>query len=120
MTSSTQVLIQVSFSCYSFNHTSIKKLKNYERSSSHKLGPLDEDNGTNDLNKGEPDASDENSEQGDDTARRLEAEKARLLEEAREELRKEQHSQSQVLEIARRLAQLQGQDPDKGESHARI
>lgn len=56
----------------------------------------------------------ENSEQNDDAAKQLEAEKARLLEEVREELRKEQHSQNQVLEIARRLAQLQGQDPDKG------
>lgn len=63
---------------------------------------------------------DENLEQNNDTAEQLEAEKARLLEEAREELMKDQHSQNQVLEIARRLAQLQGQDPNKGKSHSRI
>lgn len=86
----------------------------------HDCPPLDEDNSINDLNKGQSDALEDNLEQNNDTAKQLEAEKARLLEEAREELRKEQHSQNQVLEIARRLAQLQGQDPDKGESHSRI
>lgn len=63
---------------------------------------------------------DENLEQNNDAAKQLEAEKARLLEEARAELRKEQHSQNQVLAIAKRLAQLQGQDPDKGRSHSGI
>lgn len=74
----------------------------------------------NDLNKGDSDSLDDNLEQNNDTAKQLEAEKTRLLEEAREELRKGQHSQNQILEMARRLAQLQGQDPDKGQSLANI
>lgn len=84
------------------------------------ISPLGEDNGINDLNKGESDAFDNNKEQNNATAEQLEAEKTRLLEEAREELRKEQHSQNQIMEMARRLAQLQGQDPDKGKSLAKI
>lgn len=67
----------------------------------------------NDLNKGEAGTLDENLEENQDAAKQLEAEKAHLLEEAMEELRKESHSQDQILHMAKRLAQLKGQDPDK-------
>lgn len=63
---------------------------------------------------------DENLDENQDEVKQLEAEKARLLEEAMEELRKEHHSQDQVLDMAKRLAQLKGQDPDKGTSHTKI
>lgn len=76
-----------------------------------------EDSSMNDLNKGQTEALDENLEQNNDADKQLEAEKARLLDEAMEELKKEQHSQNQVLEMARRLAQLKGQDPNKGKSY---
>lgn len=69
----------------------------------------------NDLNKGEAGTLDENLEENQDAAKQLEAEKAHLLEEAMEELRKERHSQDQILHMAKRLAELKGQDPDKGE-----
>lgn len=68
----------------------------------------------NDLNKGEGGIRDENLEENQDAPKQLEVEKARLLEEAMEELRKEQHSQDQILHMTKRLAQLKGQDPDKG------
>ncbi|KAK5618040.1 hypothetical protein CRENBAI_023200 [Crenichthys baileyi] len=67
----------------------------------------------NDLNKGEGAASDENLEDNQGAARQQEAEKDRLLEEAMQELRNEHHSQDQILHMAKRLAQLKGQDPDK-------
>lgn len=63
---------------------------------------------------------DENLEENQDAVKQLETEKARLLDEAMEELRKERHSQDQVLDMAKRLAQLKGQDPDKGTSHTKI
>ncbi|KAM3595109.1 uncharacterized protein V6R79_018199 [Siganus canaliculatus] len=71
------------------------------------------DSHMNDLNKQEGRTSDENLEANQDTVKQLEAEKARLLEEAMEELKKEHHSQDQVLQMAKRLALLKGQDPDK-------
>ncbi|XP_042356501.1 abscission/NoCut checkpoint regulator [Plectropomus leopardus] len=67
----------------------------------------------NDLNKGEGGTLDENLEENQDADKQLEAEKARVLEEAMEELRKERHSQDQILHMAKRMAQLKGQDPDK-------
>ncbi|KAM6912588.1 abscission/NoCut checkpoint regulator [Xenentodon cancila] len=67
----------------------------------------------NDLNKGEEATLDENLEENQKVVKKLEAEKDHLLEEAMEELRKEQHSQDQILQMAKRLAQLKGQDPDK-------
>lgn len=67
----------------------------------------------NDLNKGEEGECD-NLEDGEDPVKRLEAERSRVLEEAMEELNRERHSQEQVLHMAKRLAQLRGQDPDKG------
>lgn len=78
------------------------------------------DSRMNDLNKGEGGTLDENLDENQDEVKQLEAEKARLLEEAMEELRKEHHSQDQVLDMAKRLAQLKGQDPDKGTSHTKI
>lgn len=74
----------------------------------------------NDLNKGEIEAQDENLAENNEVVKQLEAEKARLLEEAMEELRKEQHTQDQVLQMAKRLAQLKGQDPDKGRVNPKI
>ncbi|KAM9355824.1 abscission/NoCut checkpoint regulator [Pholidichthys leucotaenia] len=67
----------------------------------------------NDLNKGEEGTLEENLEENQDAVKQLEAEKAHLLEEAMEELRRERHSQDQILNMAKRLAQLKGQDPDK-------
>ncbi|XP_070776088.1 abscission/NoCut checkpoint regulator [Enoplosus armatus] len=67
----------------------------------------------NDLNKGEGGTLDENLEENQEAVKQLEAGKARLLEEAMEELRNEHHSQDQILHMAKRLAQLKGQDPDK-------
>lgn len=72
------------------------------------------DSRMNDLNKGEGGTLDENLEENQDAVKQLEAEKARVLEEAMEELRKEHHSQDQILHMAKRLAELKGQDPDKG------
>lgn len=68
----------------------------------------------NDLSIGEAEVLDENLMENHEEAKQLESEKACLLEEAIEELKKEQHSQSQILNMAKRLAQLKGQDPDKG------
>lgn len=68
----------------------------------------------NDLNKGEGATWDENLEENRQTVKHLEADKDHLLEEAMQELRQEQHSQEQVLHMAKRLAQLKGQDPEKG------
>ncbi|XP_040917007.1 abscission/NoCut checkpoint regulator [Toxotes jaculatrix] len=70
------------------------------------------DSRMNDLNKGEGGLL-ENLEENQDPGKQLEVEKARLLEEAMEELRKERHSQDQILHMAKRMAQLKGQDPDK-------
>ncbi|KAG7502981.1 abscission ut checkpoint regulator [Solea senegalensis] len=75
--------------------------------------PADVAGRMNDLNRGEEGILDENLEENQDAQQQLESEKARLLEEAMEELRKEQHSQDQILHMAKRLAQLKGQDPDK-------
>ncbi|XP_014835861.1 PREDICTED: abscission/NoCut checkpoint regulator [Poecilia mexicana] len=67
----------------------------------------------NDLNKGESAASDENLEDNQGAVRQQEAEKDRLLEEAMKELKREKYSQDEILHMAKRLAQLKGQDPDK-------
>lgn len=68
----------------------------------------------NDLSKGRCEAVDENLAEANEVAKQAEAAKARLLEEAMEELKKEQHSQNDILQMAKRLAQLKGQDPEKG------
>ncbi|XP_017274615.1 abscission/NoCut checkpoint regulator isoform X1 [Kryptolebias marmoratus] len=67
----------------------------------------------NDLNKGEGAALDENLEDNQGAVKQLEAEKDHLLEEAMKELRNEHHTQDQILDMAKRLAQLKGQDPNK-------
>uniref|UniRef100_A0A8C9X7Y7 Zinc finger, FYVE domain containing 19 n=1 Tax=Sander lucioperca TaxID=283035 RepID=A0A8C9X7Y7_SANLU len=72
-----------------------------------------EDGRMNDLNKGEGGTLDENLEENQEVDKQLETEKARVLEEAMEELRKERHSQDQILHMAKRMATLKGQDPDK-------
>ncbi|XP_078134490.1 abscission/NoCut checkpoint regulator [Sander vitreus] len=72
-----------------------------------------EDGCMNDLNKGEGGTLDENLEENQEVDKQLETEKARVLEEAMEELRKERHSQDQILHMAKRMATLKGQDPDK-------
>lgn len=71
----------------------------------------------NDLSKGQKGASDDNLAEAHEVGKQAEAEKARLLEEAMEELKKEQHSQNDILQMAKRLAQLKDQDPEKGRPH---
>lgn len=71
----------------------------------------------NDLNKQEWDRLEDNLDNGgglQDAARQLEDKKNRLLADAMEDLRRDRCSQEQVLQMAKRLAQLKGQDPDKG------
>ncbi|KAG7281226.1 hypothetical protein CRUP_019751 [Coryphaenoides rupestris] len=73
-----------------------------------------DDNLLNNLNKGEACGPEVNLDQDQDLDQaRLEAEKNRVLEEAMQELRQEQGSQEQVLQMAKRLALLKGLDPDK-------
>uniref|UniRef100_A0A673CJA4 Zinc finger, FYVE domain containing 19 n=1 Tax=Sphaeramia orbicularis TaxID=375764 RepID=A0A673CJA4_9TELE len=67
----------------------------------------------NDLNKGAEGTLEDNLEENQEASKQLEAEKTRLLEEAMQELKKEHHTQDQILHMAKRLAQLKGQDPDK-------
>lgn len=74
----------------------------------------------NDLNKGEGGTLDENLEENQQGDKQLEAEKAQVMEEAMEELRKERHSQDQILNMAKRMAQLKGRDPDKGTPRANV
>lgn len=87
-------------------------------SATNMLRPIDPSAGVdghmNDLNKGEGGTLDDNLEENQEGDKQLESEKARVMEEAMEELRKERHSQDQILHMAKRMAQLKGQDPDKG------
>lgn len=68
----------------------------------------------NDLNQGGPGSHSTNSK-GQATSS-LEEEKSRLLAEAAVELREENTRQEKILALAKRLAVLQGQDPDRGRS----
>lgn len=67
----------------------------------------------NDLNKVEAKTLEDNLEENNEDPKQLEAEKTRVLEEAMLELKKEKHTQDEILKMAKRLAQLKGQDPDK-------
>lgn len=67
----------------------------------------------NDLNKFEARTLEDNLEENNEDPKQLEAEKTRVLEEAMLELKKEKHTQDEILKMAKRLAQLKGQDPDK-------
>ncbi|KAJ7989059.1 hypothetical protein DPEC_G00315620 [Dallia pectoralis] len=71
-------------------------------------GPL------NDLNRQERDMPEVNLDNSpEDLAKQLEHQKSRLLAEAMEDLRRDRCSQEEILQMAKRLAQLKGQDPDK-------
>lgn len=67
----------------------------------------------NDLNKVEAQTLEDNLEENNEDSKQLEAEKTRVLEEAMLELKKEKHTQDEILKMAKRLAALKGQDPDK-------
>lgn len=73
--------------------------------------------GLNDLSEGQRGAVDDNLAKAHEVAKQTEAAKARLLEEAMEELKKELHSQNDILQMAKRLAQLKDQDQEKGRTH---
>lgn len=86
----------------------------YSTSSVDFLKPSAGVDALNDLSKG---AVDDNLAEAHEVAKQAEAAKARLLEEAMEELKKEQHSQNDILQMAKRLALLKDQDPEKGRPH---
>uniref|UniRef100_A0A8C6WWH3 Zinc finger, FYVE domain containing 19 n=1 Tax=Neogobius melanostomus TaxID=47308 RepID=A0A8C6WWH3_9GOBI len=67
----------------------------------------------NDLNKDEARTLEDNLEENNEDPKQLEAEKTRVLDEAMLELKKEKHTQDEILKMAKRLALLKGQDPDK-------
>lgn len=66
----------------------------------------------NDLNQGWPGGPGANSK--GQATRSLDGEKSRLLAEAAVELREENTRQERILDLAKRLAVLQGRDPDRG------
>nr|KAF6503558.1 hypothetical protein HJG59_019860 [Molossus molossus] len=70
----------------------------------------------NDLNQGGPGGQSANSKGR--TTWSLDGEKSRLLAEAAVELREENTRQERILALAKRLAVLRGQDPDRGRGWA--
>lgn len=72
----------------------------------------------NDLNKQVGGTVDENLNDEQLSLQQIEEEKSRLLAEAMEALKQEENCQEQLLQVAKRLAVLQGRDPDKGTIHA--
>ncbi|XP_060789972.1 abscission/NoCut checkpoint regulator [Neoarius graeffei] len=68
----------------------------------------------NDLNKqASSETVDENLDDEQLSLKKIEEEKSRLLAKAMEELKREENCQGQLLQVAKRLAVLQGRDPDK-------
>ncbi|XP_057716116.1 abscission/NoCut checkpoint regulator isoform X2 [Corythoichthys intestinalis] len=72
-----------------------------------------DDGPMNDLNKGQNQTLQNNMDANQDSRKQFEKEAAQLLEEAREELKKDHHTTEQIINMAKRLAQLKGQDPDE-------
>lgn len=68
----------------------------------------------NDLNKQASGTVDENLDDEQPALKQIEEEKSRLLAEAMVELKQEENRQEQLLQVAKRLAVLQGRDPGKG------
>ncbi|XP_076834115.1 abscission/NoCut checkpoint regulator isoform X2 [Brachyhypopomus gauderio] len=66
----------------------------------------------NNLNKRDAGSVDENLDDERLTVKWLEEEKSRVLAEAKEDLSREERGQEQLLLMAKRLAQLQGHNPD--------
>lgn len=57
---------------------------------------------------------DENLNDEQLSLKEMEEEKSRLLAEAMESLKREENCKEHLLQVAKRLAVLQGRDPDKG------
>ncbi|XP_077588121.1 abscission/NoCut checkpoint regulator [Stigmatopora nigra] len=67
----------------------------------------------NDLNKGQDRSLEDNMDENQDSNKQLGKEAAHLLEEAQAELKRDHNTTEEILKVAKRLAQMKGQDPDK-------